>query len=979
MVVKYSGKFFLMLGGDVMIKIFLIALMLTLLSGIDAAEAEEKVLRVGYMPDTGFVEENWPGHYQGYGYEYMEFLSNYGNWKFNYIPCKSWMEMGRKLNNGEIDLMPEMPGNRKLIEHAIRTDHVIGRFPMELILSTKLEGLPKPHMKLGTLPTNYPTPSLAKIAASEGFKYDLINYTTRPSLRQALLNDEIDGYIDAMLDPEGSTGDIFALFDRQSYRILVRETDTELLAELNVAMDQMLTDQPNIRDRLNLKYLRANGFPLILNRAERDYLSQKEKLVAAVLTDERPFAYYEDDQLKGAIPDIVKKIGEDLNVEVEIIEANSLSEVAEILQNGKADFLADAICDYSWAESFNMSPTQSYLSIDYVPVTRQDFEEKPKVVACVKNALVTKSYIAPEYPEENRVYVEDLYEGFHAVSDGRADVVFAPRAAVPYMIATTDSYNLETGAASYFSDNLSLGVYRYAAPELWHVLNKEINHLDVDWVRSAVAANQQSVVHFTPQWFIYHHPIASMLTLTCIGLIISGVFWYRNRMRKRHLEIVQHMAYTDARYELPNLPWLESQMPLLTERAKSAPSNQKIYAVVFSMQTRATVVERYGDKLLIKQLRDMAEQMRQKDWVYCTAAGLDAGHLICICRADGEEQIKQFVGEAIEQYSYIETTDARIWLHMHAGICEFNLNELTVRQAVERANTACHQPSKADIRIYDEAMQENLMLQHRIETTMEKALESGEFRAYYQPKYDIRTRRIIGAEALIRWISPEMGFMPPGKFIPLFEKNGFVISADYEILEQAFQLQKQRLVEGKEIVPISVNQSRLHMTEEGYLDKLKAIIDKYGISPKGTIELELTETVFGDFDQKENQQRAANIVNALKDMGFTISVDDFGSGYSSFMLLNYLPMDVMKIDRSLLNAAGGAKRTQDILATVINLGKTLNMQIICEGIETPEQEQLLLKLGCVYGQGFLNAKPMPLKDFVEFMEKRNAEVAVRGA
>ena len=312
---------------------------------------------------------------------------------------------------------------------------------------------------------------------------------------------------------------------------------------------------------------------------------------------------------------------------------------------------------------------------------------------------------------------------------------------------------------------------------------------------------------------------------------------------------------------------------------------------------------------------------------------------------------------------------------MRAGICELHQDDFSVRLTVERANVACHRPSKSDVLIFDEAMEQDIVLQHKIETTMERALAEGEFHAWYQPKYDIRTRKIIGAEALVRWISPEMGFMPPGKFIPLFEKNGFVLSIDYELLDQAFKLQKQRLEEGKEVVPISVNQSRLHMTEEGYLDKIRALIDKYGISPKGIIELELTETVFGDFDQADNQKRAADIVKALHEMGFTISVDDFGSGYSSFMLLNYLPMDVMKIDRSLLNAAGGAKRTRDILANVIALGKALNMEIICEGIETPDQEELLLSLGCRYGQGFLNAKPMPLADFIEFFEKRNAAVA----
>ena len=254
------------------------------------------------------------------------------------------------------------------------------------------------------------------------------------------------------------------------------------------------------------------------------------------------------------------------------------------------------------------------------------------------------------------------------------------------------------------------------------------------------------------------------------------------------------------------------------------------------------------------------------------------------------------------------------------------------------------------------------------------ALKNDEFKAWYQPKYDIETRRIIGAEALVRWISPVTGFMPPGKFIPLFEQNGFVIQLDYYILEKSCQLQMERLAQGKEVVPISVNQSRLHMTEEGYLDKMKAIVEKYNL-PRGLIELEITESMFGDLNKKESQKNAENIITSLKNMGFLISVDDFGAGYSSFSLIGSLPMDIMKIDRSVLTGADTSQKMKRILANIIKLGNSLGMEVLCEGIETPEEEQMLLSLGCRYGQGFFNAKPMPVADFIAFFEKRNAEVA----
>ena len=192
-------------------------------------------------------------------------------------------------------------------------------------------------------------------------------------------------------------------------------------------------------------------------------------------------------------------------------------------------------------------------------------------------------------------------------------------------------------------------------------------------------------------------------------------------------------------------------------------------------------------------------------------------------------------------------------------------------------------------------------------------------------------------------------------------------------MEKTCQLQMRRLAAGKKVVPISVNQSRLHMTEEGYLVKMRAIVVKYKLPPN-LIELEITETMFADFDKKLARENAERIISGLKELGFIISVDDFGAGYSSFSLLSSLPMDTMKIDRSVLTGADTSTKMKKILGKVIELGHSLGMNVICEGIETVEEENLLLSLGCRYGQGFLNAKPMPMNDFIQFFEKRNSEI-----
>jgi len=384
-----------------------------------------------------------------------------------------------------------------------------------------------------------------------------------------------------------------------------------------------------------------------------------------------------------------------------------------------------------------------------------------------------------------------------------------------------------------------------------------------------------------------------------------------------------------------------------------------------AMDSKTAVALPYGKELLDKQLKTMAAEISKNPITLAVAAGSDAGHLVVFSKAKDDEEALKYAAMAVEEYGYIVTPEARIWLHMQGGVARYTKGDIIL--TVEEAHVASHETENSPEHavIFDDKLRDSLAFNQKIESCMEKCLKEGEFVAWYQPKYDIETHKITGAEALVRWISKDMGFMPPGKFIPLFERNGFVIPVDHYILEEVFKFQKRALAAGKKPVTISVNQSRLHMTEANYLEKIRALVNKYKL-PKGLIELELTETVFGDFDQKRERENAIYIINELKKMGFTISVDDFGSGYSSYTLLNYLPMDVMKIDRSLLVATDGSTRMQSILKNIIELGHLLKMKVLCEGIETKEEEELLLSLGCRYGQGYLNSKPLPEAEFLKF-------------
>ena len=245
---------------------------------------------------------------------------------------------------------------------------------------------------------------------------------------------------------------------------------------------------------------------------------------------------------------------------------------------------------------------------------------------------------------------------------------------------------------------------------------------------------------------------------------------------------------------------------------------------------------------------------------------------------------------------------------------------------------------------------------------MQNALLNNEFVMYLQPKYSISANRIIGAEALTRWISPEKGMISPADFIPLFEKNGFIVKLDRFIWEEACKKIRSWIDKGITPVPISVNISREYLHSFDVVEYISELVKKYNI-PKHYLELEITESA--------ESTGVEGIVGRLKDAGFTMLMDDFGSGYSSLNMLKTTRFDVLKIDRDFLSEFMESDRGRKIIAHTISMSHDIGLDIIAEGVETTEQAHFLSVCGCDAAQGFLYSRPLSQKDFDEQFEKVN--------
>lgn len=299
-------------------------------------------------------------------------------------------------------------------------------------------------------------------------------------------------------------------------------------------------------------------------------------------------------------------------------------------------------------------------------------------------------------------------------------------------------------------------------------------------------------------------------------------------------------------------------------------------------------------------------------------------------------------------------------LDLATGIYEIEDENMPIEVMCDMANMAVR-TAKVDfykkVAYYEAGLREKFMEEQKIIQEMESALEEGQFHVYLQPQYDLNSKKMIAAEALVRWIHPVEGILSPDKFIPLFEKNGFITRLDEYVLEQVCKLIRRWGKERKSLIPISVNISRVDLFKNEFGDRIQTIVKEYGVDPK-YIELELTESAYVD-----SPEMLIEKVEILQKSGFKVLMDDFGSGYSSLNMLKDVPVDKLKIDLKFLEGITESERGGDILKTMMHLASVLNIPTIAEGVESDAQADILIDMGCDYVQGYLFNRPMPIEDF----------------
>lgn len=425
---------------------------------------------------------------------------------------------------------------------------------------------------------------------------------------------------------------------------------------------------------------------------------------------------------------------------------------------------------------------------------------------------------------------------------------------------------------------------------------------------------------------------------------------------KEHLEF---LANSDVLTHIPNARAFYPDMMKMLEQYRDLEFSMIIFDIE-QFRTYNTLFGRdEGDRVLTFLATKLQEEVESYDkGVYCRMSS----DTFYACIEKKENSVALFV-------DFLQSRIREYPINFEIQLC-FGIYDIqqTDTRAEEIINHAIYTWRIAKQRLfdnvvfYDEKIREQEYFENMVVSEMDVALQNKEFEVFFQPKFDISTGCVCGSEALIRWNHPREGYLSPAIFIPIFEKNGFITSIDFFVFEEVCKKIREWLAYGYDPVPISVNISRADLYDPILWVELRKIYEKYRV-PLKYVEFEITESAF-----ISDTQKLKEFSKEIQEFGCKILVDDFGSGYSSLNSLKDIYVDVLKIDIKFLPATAEDEKAKIILASVIEMAKALDLDVIAEGVETEVQKNLLEELGCNKIQGFYYYRPMPLADYEKIMK-----------
>lgn len=935
------------------------------LSGTQEAEAKQETLKVGYFDYEGFLELDANGEYAGYGVEYLEDIAAITGWDYEFVPG-TWEECLKRLEEGSIDLLCTAQYSKDRAEIYDYTKYEAGvEYAMLLVEEnnesifyedyTSFRGL-----RIGMMKDSFQNTLLPQYASSHGFNYSAVYFDKAAELQEALKTGEIDAFLTGSLQKISGVK-IVARFDPQPFFFISSVGNAEIIRKINTSMEQIQTSERDYNAKLYDKYYGDSATNhLAFTRQEHEYMEDAPVLRVAYPQSWQPVSFYDEEtgEFGGISAGLMEAISQDSGLRFSYHPVKDMEEAVELVQSGGADLICGVAGDFEQeARSKGILLTKPILE---VPVTISMLPGR--LPTEVMTIAIPESYrylcrtAQKQFPNAQLLYYRDTEDCLMAVKEKEVDAAFDNAYILDQYYKYKDLSQVVPNLSVRTNFPICIGADSGLDGILRPLLNKVIAGFDDKEINEIIVRDTMQGAYIRPGVIMkqYILPICAFIMLCILAIALHS--------RKK----IKRYAFKDMLTGYSNgVKFTLSANKLLRVRGSLG------YAVVdlnidkFKLINNLRSYE-IGNQVLRGAAEALAGEIRPGE-LFCREFG---DHFLLLLSGSGETSLENRIWGIVNSVTGVPRAIGQDFqFTVSCGVYKLEKWDQNINSAVGWASLARNSAKGHHsnwVTYYDDSMRDKVTREQEIVENMASALEKHEFEVYFQPKYQLEGETLTGAEALVRWRRKRggdaSGLIYPDDFIPIFESNGFVVNLDLYVFEEVCRLLNEWRAAGKKFCQVSVNLSRAHLSIPEFYAPYLRIMERYGIS-SDMIEIELTESLLF-----ENHLQMVSLVEELKELGLAVSMDDFGSGYSSLNLLKDLPIDYLKMDKEFFNTASDSDRGKKVIESVIYMAGLLGIGVVAEGVETREQVDYLRSIHCDIVQGYFFARPMPPEDFAHLLD-----------
>ena len=953
------------LGSGILRRLLLVLCLAGILTGGLTYAKGSRTVRVAFFPMDGYHMIDRNGSFGGMDVDYLNVLCRYANWNIAYVVCESWDDALAKLEAHEVDLVGSAQYSAARAETFDYADLASGyTFGM---IATNADGTiayedfdAMRDITYGMVKSYVRRAEFYAYLEANGIdEPHVVEYDNTQLLQDALNAGEIDALVHTFMEVKDGQRLIGRFAPKPIYYITWKGNQA-VLRELNAAIADLKFNHPELETDLMSTYYESKlDKSVLLTTEEKEYLKQKKELTIGYLDDHYPFSYThpETGEFAGLSRNLLEEGLLWTGVEIHYRRFANDEEAHAALAAGEVDLQAYCVQPAGMADEEGLKSVHTYANIPLVLVTegglRLDDIHTLATIAGFSDRIDRVDGFTP-----SELCIQHSQKAcLDLLVDGQADAVLCDGYLAENQLRTVWQYqNLKITMVLNVDHSVHMLIRGGEDPALERILSKNLSTVDMKEINE-YTFEKNTYPLMTLNTFVRNNSlviVAALLLLIAVIILVS-VHFVRDSRR------IQRLMYKDPTMDVWNMNYLYymGEERLQTDKRERYAivciniSNMRRYNIIYGWEA--------GQQLL-EITKDTLEKCVDDKKEICARHFADRFVLFLTWQdwrmlLERLERIQQIIENII-----FNQTESRMLISM--GVYAIPPQEKNLRKAVNCANQAM--ALKGDkyhnrIIVYDEPVEAMITERYEREKVLDAVDISQDFVVYYQNKVDIRTEEIVGAEALVRFQDPTANGMvrSPAYFIPYYEQTGRIEELDFFVLESVCKMLRKRMDEGKQNVPISVNFSRMHFDKPGFPERFEAVLEKYRID-KCLVEVEITETLVME---ELEQNIIKETLQVMKEKGIRLSIDDFGAGYSSLGAFVHVPASVIKLDRSFLLNHENRVRQLKIMHGIVRMSNDLEAQIVCEGVETETDLELMRNIEAYVAQGYYYSKPVPQHEF----------------